>query len=73
MSKEKPAAKQTKQPQRVDTVKTECKLKKQHKVFMQTIYKGNMPKELRRMFGAPDQERYMMMHEVKRPGGYTGI
>ena len=59
--------------QPVTQVKGECKLSKQHKVLMKTLYKGNMPKEIRLVLGAPDQERYMMMHEVKKPGGYDGI
>ena len=72
MSK-KQTTKQTAKQQPVTQVKGECKLSKQHKVLMMTLYKGNMPKDIRRALGAPDQERYMMMHEVKKPGGYDGI
>lgn len=72
MSK-KQTTKQTAKQQPATSIKVDCKLSKQHKVLMKTLYKGNMPKEIRLVLGAPDQERYMMMHEVKKPGGYDGI
>ena len=50
-----------------------CKLKKEHKRHMSLLYKGKMAKSIRKDFGAPDKERAMMVHEVKRPAGYTGI
>ena len=40
---------------------------------MALLYKGKMRKDIRKDLGAPDKERVMMMHETKRPGGYTGV
>lgn len=48
-------------------------MKSQHKTMMITLYKGKMPKAIRKQFCQPDRERAIMDYDVKKPSGYTGI
>ena len=72
MSK-KEKAKEVVKPTKVTHTKAACSLSKEHKRYRALLYKGKMHKDIRKDLGAPDKERVMMMHEVKRPGGYTGV
>jgi len=72
MSK-KEKAKEVVKPTKVTHTKVTCSLSKEHKRYMALLYKGKMHKDIRKDLGAPDKERVMMMHETKRPGGYTGV
>ena len=72
MSKKK-KVKDVVKPTKVTHTKVACNLSKEHKRYMALLYKGNMHKDIRKDLGAPDKERVMMMHETKRPGGYTGV
>lgn len=72
MSK-KEKAQEVAKPTKVTHAKATCTLSKEHKRHMVLLYKGEMPKDVRKVLGAPSAERVMMMHELKRPGGYTGV
>ena len=72
MSK-KEKVKEVVKPTKVTHTKVACNLSKEHKRYMALLYKGKMYKDIREVLGAPDKERVMMMHETKRPGGYTGV
>lgn len=72
MSK-KEKAKEVVKPTKVTHAKVTCILSKEHKRHMTLLYRGKMHKDIRKDLGAPDKERVMMVHEVKRPGGYTGV
>ena len=72
MSK-KEKTKEVVKPTKVTHTKATCNLSKEHKGHMALLYKGKMHKDILKDLGAPDKERVMMMHEIKRPGGYTGV
>lgn len=69
----KQQAETKKAPQRVSMAKQTCNLKKEFKRHIALLYKGSMHKDILREFGGPDKERTMMLHDVKKPGGYQGI
>jgi|GEM_PF-3217306 len=73
MSK-KETKKEALKSQQVSRAKQVCHLSKEHKRYAALLYRGKMHRDILKDLGAPDKERTMMLHEVKRPGGgYTGI